>query len=31
LKAKATKDNLIVEMYDLQGKLMDSITIKPGK
>jgi hypothetical protein len=31
LKAKATKDNLLIEMYDLQGKLMDSVNIKPGK
>ena len=31
LKAKATKDELLIEMYDLEGKLMDSITIKPGK
>ena len=31
LKAKATKDNLLIEMYDLQGKLMDSINIKPTK
>jgi hypothetical protein len=31
IKAKATKDQLLVEMYDLQGKLMDSINIKPAK
>lgn len=31
IKAKATKDNLLIEMYDLQGKLMDSIKINPSK
>jgi len=31
IKAKATKDNLLIEMYDLQGKLMDSINIKATK
>jgi acid phosphatase type 7 len=31
LKAKATKNYLLIEMYDLQGKLMDSIKINPAK
>lgn len=31
IRGKATADRLLIEMYDLQGKLMDSITIKPSK